>query len=91
MAFTYTDRDFMDWADQVDWDLRFDASVTASAVMEKLQELGFEIIPPKMPRYAVIYCGHAEFRTDSKEAAVKFLDAIASTGGTGYWIRDREE
>jgi hypothetical protein len=82
-----------DWASQVDWNLRYEIDGDAAgSVMEKLAELGFTIIPPPMPRYAVTYSGHVEFRTDDRAEAERWIAQLSDchVGHIGTTSRTRK-
>jgi hypothetical protein len=89
--------DFGSWADEIDWDLRYDDGPHAGQVISKLLELGFTITAPPMPPFTVTYNGHPEFRCGSREEAELFLSSgavfsLATTSGrnrlTGGLARD---
>jgi hypothetical protein len=79
--------DFSEWCDQVDASMD-DGDCTASTVIDKLIELGFTVIPPPMPRYAVLYNGRTIIRTDTKEQAEHALRGLHNR--TAWEIKDME-
>lgn len=92
-AFTLCHPDFDEWTRQIDWDLRYEINGSAAgAVISRLIDLGFTIIPPPMPRYALAYNGNVEFRSDTREKAERFLAKMAESDAStcGYQITDRK-
>jgi hypothetical protein len=82
--------DFGSWADEIDWDLRYDDGPHAGQVISKLLELGFTITAPPMPPFTVTCNEHPEFRCGSREEAELFLRELKQRGSLlfGYDIRE---